>query len=160
MKNRKTKSGRDPFLHTLGLSIRGRWSEAREDLSVFVLAWMTSYALYGVVPAYGPYTIEPGSPPGLDRPFAASMHRTLIEWEWETPDAFPSGHVLIVTLALWAMARRQRGLFWVMLLPGVGLALGTVVLRYHYLLDLIAAWLLVPAMILGGRWLHRRSGVK
>lgn len=147
-----------PVLHTLGLSIRGRWDEAREDLSVLVFAWLTSYALYCTVPAYGPYVIEPGPAPGWqDGSMSLWMHRTLLEIEWKTADAFPSGHVLVLTLSLWMMARRQRGLFWLMLLPGVGLALATVVLRYHYAIDLVASWLLVPAVIYAGRLLHRRA---
>jgi hypothetical protein len=57
-------------------------------------------------------------------------------------DVFPSLHLLITCILLDHDWREVRRRFWIMLLPAVGLVASTIYLRYHYAVDLIAAFLL------------------
>jgi hypothetical protein len=54
-------------------------------------------------------------------------------------DAFPSMHVLVtITLLAWDF-QNHRVRFWIMLLPALLMAAGTLYLRLHYFMDLIAS---------------------
>lgn len=54
-------------------------------------------------------------------------------------DAFPSMHVLVtLTLLAWDF-QNHRVRFWLMLLPALFMAIGTLYLRLHYLTDLVAS---------------------
>ena len=62
--------------------------------------------------------------------------------------SFPSGHTIIALLVLWQAARhRVRG--WPFLVPIVaGLICGTVYLRYHYGVDVLAGIIIAAAIAL------------
>ena len=61
-------------------------------------------------------------------------------------DIFPSGHTIIALLVVWQAARHKlRG--WLLLIPLVcGLVLGTVYLRYHYGVDVLAGFIIAAAV--------------
>jgi len=59
-------------------------------------------------------------------------------------------------LVLFLSWRLHRRVFWGLLPFAIGLILGTMYLRYHYVVDVLAAVLLVPVSLVSGRWLHRR----
>jgi membrane-associated phospholipid phosphatase len=86
------------------------------------------------------------------------MHKFLMTIEGTIPDAFPSGHALIAMLVLVLSWRLHRRVFWWLLPFATGLILATMYLRYHYVVDVLAAAILVPGCVAFGQWLnHRRE---
>ncbi|MFN3413105.1 MAG: phosphatase PAP2 family protein [Thermoanaerobaculum sp.] len=122
--------------------------------STVVLTFLVSYAGYFLVPAYGPragvakerYASLPAGVVG------ASIRQLLDHWEKTKTDAFPSGHTM-VTLAVLRCARRRAPRLYNALLPiGVLLIAATVLLTYHYVVDVLAA---IPFLLLSlglARW--------
>ena len=123
-----------------------------------VFTFVVSYAGYFVVPAYGPRTTVAQQrylslPSGLvgDR-----LREQLDHWEKTKTDAFPSGHTMVTLAVLFCARRRQRTLYNVLLPIGSLLIAATVLLTYHYVVDVLAAIPLMAgsvalAALLGGR---------
>jgi len=109
--------------------------------AAIVLTFLVSYAGYFFVPAYGPratvaeeryLTLAPGV-------VGAQVRDLLDHWEKTKTDVFPSGHTM-VTLAVLFCARRRSPVLYDVLLPvGSLLIAATVLLTYHYVVDLVAA---------------------
>ena len=98
---------------------------------------------YLLVPAIGPAAAYP-------QLFTTPLHGGLIsrlvsevvEKGTSAYDCFPSLHVMITCVLLDHDWREFRPRFWIMLLPSIGLMISTVYLRYHYGVDVLAAFLL------------------
>jgi membrane-associated phospholipid phosphatase len=60
---------------------------------------------------------------------------------------FPSLHVGLSSLVLWYGYRLSRRWFWILLLPVVANWVSTVYLRYHYLVDVFAGWVVAAVAI-------------
>lgn len=130
----------------------------REATTILLIGWFLSYLGYYAVPALGPHRIvDAVRSPALEGVlFAGPAHRLLSAIEGRIPDAFPSGHALIAMLVLFLSWRLHRRVFWWLLPFAIGLILGTMYLRYHYVVDVLVSVLLVPVSLVAGRWLHRR----
>ena len=113
----------------------------RRVTSTVILTFLVSYAGYFVVPAYGPRatvaqqryaTLPPGAVGETVRDF-------LDHWERTKTDAFPSGHTMVTLAVLFCLRRRLRPLYNLLLPVGALLIAATVLLTYHYLVDVLAA---------------------
>ncbi|MFQ5845590.1 MAG: phosphatase PAP2 family protein, partial [Planctomycetota bacterium] len=130
-----------PFLVAVPLWRRGRTAVFDEMALALVFGWLLSFAGYYAVPALGPGYF-PDRVPAPEVVSAPGVTQTtahfLFSLEGRMTDIFPSGHTIIALLALWQAARhRLRG--WPLLVPVVsGLVVGTVYLRYHYGVDVVA----------------------
>jgi hypothetical protein len=100
-----------------------------------------SYLGYFLVPAIGPrFTLRPLYAEPLQGVLLYDHLVNLLNFlESINRDCFPSGHVMMTLVALHFAWRHERKTFRVMLAPGLLLVFGTVYLRYHYLVDLVAA---------------------
>lgn len=134
--------------------VRARDPYVPRVTSTVILTFLVSYAGYFLVPAYGPRAgvakeRYASLPPGL---VGAPIRDLLDHWEKTKTDAFPSGHTM-VTLAVLHCARRRAPRLYNALLPiGVLLIAATVLLTYHYLVDVLAA---VPFLLVSlglARW--------
>jgi len=123
------------------LYLRGEWQSFRETLVSIVLCLYVGYVGYVVFPAAPPrYTIP--------QEFVAPLHgllRILDESRaataavpLTTKGAFPSLHCGIMFLATLLAWRHLRWFFPVLLFFGSGLIVGTVYLRHHWVVDIIA----------------------
>lgn len=145
---------------------RGETAKFREFMTVVLFAMFVSYLGYFSIPAVGPYLYEAqvlGIPrdPVLDGlGFSRILHDLLVELEWRTPDAFPSGHALIAMVCVVGAFRYRAGRFWTAFC-GTGIVLATVYLRYHYVTDVLVSVLLLPLCWWLGlrlfRWWERES---
>lgn len=125
--------------------------------STIIFTFLLSYVGYFLVPAYGPRAGVAKSryqtlPKGL---VGGQIREVLDHWEKTKTDAFPSGHTA-VTLAVLICARRRAPRLYYALLPvGALLIAATVLLTYHYVVDVLAA---IPFLL--GSWLlaHWWSG--
>jgi membrane-associated phospholipid phosphatase len=126
------------------------------------LGFISSYLLYMVVPARGPWyamgtdaigmNILDGS---LESAWIGEQIRTVIlTMEMEMYDVFPSGHTevfLICVLLSWLYARK---LFWPILVLFIGMAISTMYLRFHYGVDVIAGAVLAVGVVWFQEWIH------
>jgi hypothetical protein len=135
---------------------RGELDHVREYVAVLFTGLCLSYLGYFAVPAVGPHHAYTTRPPELDgwligRP----LHRAYVALEGEMADAFPSGHALASMIVLVISWRHARRTFWALLVPALGCVAATVILRYHYVVDVLAATALLPVAAAGGTALHR-----
>jgi len=114
--------------------------------AILLTGFLISYLLYFAVPGRGPHIHH-----GLELPRGigiAEAIRSAILWlEGTMWDAFPSGHTLIALLCV-ILGFRERTWLGVVLAPcALLLVLSTVLLRYHYVIDVAAGLVLVPCSL-------------
>lgn len=122
--------------------------------STVILTFLISYAGYFFVPAFGPREGVARDryrtlPTGL---VGAPLRQLLDHWEKTKTDAFPSGHTMVTLAVLYCARRRTPKLYNALLPVGALLIAATVLLTYHYLVDVLAA---VPLLLLSlalARW--------
>jgi membrane-associated phospholipid phosphatase len=134
-----------PAVVIVALVRREQLVDARAAMFTLLVAFYLHYAIYLVVPVVGPLRT-----PELT---AAVQTRIVAQGGWitnavrfgvgglegATPDAFPSAHTSIALLvAVMAVRHRVRGR-WLVCLTAAAIASSTIVLGYHYLVDVIAA---------------------
>jgi membrane-associated phospholipid phosphatase len=71
------------------------------------------------------------------------------------PDAFPSGHALLSMIVIVMSWRLHRPTFRLVVGPAVGCVIATMVLRYHYVVDVLASVALLPGVVFAGLALYR-----
>lgn len=121
--------------------VRRRDPAVQRVTAVIVLAFLVSYTGYFIVPAYGPRATVAKDrweslPHGL---VGGRLRMVLDEMETTKTDAFPSGHTMVTLATLICARRRARDVYDVLLPIGSLLIAATVLLTYHYLVDLLAA---------------------
>jgi len=141
------------------------WTSAPEgpwmSLRMFLCAWLGSIIIndimYMLVPAMGPWFFYPEDYLNPLVGIALTVPiRDLLGANQATADCFPSGHTAaswIVAISALRFAPRYGR--WA-LVAAVLITLAAVLLRYHYVVDLLAAPLLVLAGLYGGGFLSRR----
>lgn len=109
--------------------------------AAIVLTFLVSYTGYFMVPAYGPRaTVARHRWQSLPHGLVGGHLRVLLdELESTKTDAFPSGHTMGTLATLLCARRRARDLFYWLLPIGSLLIAATVLLTYHYLVDVLAA---------------------
>ena len=127
----------------------------RELFREFLLAVL----LGGAVASVG-YLVVPAVGPGLAHAarFHLELHGRLygpvthlVDLARAPRDVFPSLHVGLSSIVLYYAARRGRAWFLVCLPLVLANWFSTVYLRYHYLIDVFAGWLLAILVVLGSR---------
>jgi membrane-associated phospholipid phosphatase len=109
--------------------------------AVLVFTFLVSYAGYFAVPAYGPRAGIASEryatlPDGL---IGGAIRTHLDRWETTKSDVFPSGHTMVTLAALACARRRLRALYRTLLPLAALLVASTMLLSYHYVIDVIAA---------------------
>jgi len=133
------------------LYFKNRYQDAHILITAIAAAFLSNFLLYILVPAQSPYVIA--EIPALAHlvtfqgplPGSALTHwlRHSIEAaEFNMRDCFPSGHTYISLVTLLLCWRYERKLFVVMAPIVAGLIMGTLYLRYHYIIDLVAGALM------------------
>jgi membrane-associated phospholipid phosphatase len=144
-----------PAVPLLLLLLR-RWREFRIATLGIVICFYMGYALYVVFPAAPPrlhlahqFHVTLRGYPNLLFSFS---EKALALLPADSRAAFPSLHAAVSLLALVYAWRYVRLAFWLLLPFVLGLWLSTVYLRHHYVVDLVAGWLLAPLAL----WLAPR----
>jgi membrane-associated phospholipid phosphatase len=144
-----------PVFLMAALYRQGRLREFRHAATALLTTFYAGYLIYIAIPAVGPHHFERRAPELDGVLLGGAMHRALLALEWRMPDAFPSLHTAIAALTLVLCRRYSPRLFRILLVPGIGLILATFVLRYHYVIDVVAGLALVPVAYAIGTALHR-----
>jgi membrane-associated phospholipid phosphatase len=155
------------FFHVLNIPIvacfvylyrpRPRFREMMSGLMVVTFLGLLGYLL---VPAIGPmYTLHDLYTVPLSQPISLfNQQLEFMDFARIHRDVFPSMHVAISFL-VWIYAfRNSRPLFWVLSPLILSLWVSTIYLRYHYLVDVAAGFVLAPASFLLANWLFGRFG--
>lgn len=132
------------------------------DLRRFRLNIIGLFSIYAV--GLLSYSLMPAGGPHLAQQFAAALPAgplsrlmlPVIDGGSNGVDAFPSIHIAVSAYLLGFDVLHFRGRFRRLLLPCVLLWASTVYLRFHYLADLAAGFILAPAG-LAVVWLYQRS---
>ncbi len=135
---------------------RRRLPEFRAVTLGVILCFYLGYALYVIFPAAPPRLVLvyefkktlAGYPHGLSSLAASTFELVPVD----SRGAFPSLHAAVSLVAMIYAWRHVRPWFFVLLPFSVGLWVSTVYLRHHYVVDLIAGWMLGPFAV----WLAPR----
>ena len=138
------------------------WKKDREGifgtLDRLVLTLLLVFCGYLLVPARSPYGFMeyPGLIPsdGIQIRF----HQIIVDQPWTKRDCFPSGHVLLSAYAAWLCWLRARPWAWLMVPWAVFTLVGTLYLRYHFLVDVVVSLLLLPVLAILANYLFGRMG--
>jgi membrane-associated phospholipid phosphatase len=132
-----------------------------------VVCFYLGYLLYVVFPAAPPRLVLvyefKRSLQGYPHLFSNLSARAFALLPVDSRAAFPSLHAGVSLLALYYAWRYVRGWFWVLLPFALGLWVSTIYLRHHYVVDLVAGWMLAPvaawvAPRLDGWWQSKARG--
>jgi membrane-associated phospholipid phosphatase len=122
------------------LYMQGKKESFREVLVSVILCFYAGYFLYVIFPAVSPsialkdsYTLHLNG-----TPIADTLFRLVNILPSDARDAFPSLHTAVTLLTLIFAFNYVRWEFWLLLPFGIGLILGTIYLRHHYVIDLFA----------------------
>jgi membrane-associated phospholipid phosphatase len=128
-----------------------RWREFRATTMAVLVCFYLGYFLYVIFPAAPPRLVFvydfTRSLEGYPRVFSNLSARAFTLLPVDSRAAFPSLHAAVSLVALIHAWRHLRPWFWVLLPFSVGLWVSTVYLRHHYVVDLIAGWLLAPVAV-------------
>jgi hypothetical protein len=105
------------------------------------------FALYLAVPAIGPkYTLTGSYTRTLEGGPMTAVNTVVMDALRANRDVFPSLHVALSGLVLLYAWRASRPLALVLVPFVLGNWVSTIYLRYHYLVDVAAAWVLIPVV--------------
>jgi membrane-associated phospholipid phosphatase len=137
-----------------------RTATYRAAFAIALGVW-ACYMLYLLVPATGPRHAYVGLseplPAGL---ITGALHDFIRDLEPQPYDAFPSCHVILGLLCAWACWPLGGWMRWSMAFVGLGTAVSTVVLRYHYLVDDLAGLVVVAGALAATRFMDARIARK
>jgi len=128
-----------PIIVPFYLYFKGRYREYRETILGIVLSYYFGYFLYIAFPAAPPRLVLADQ---FSRDFYGfifdAAQRNVIINAASSRAAFPSLHCATTFLAMVYAFKHSRTMFWAFLPIAIGLILGTVYLRHHYVIDIIA----------------------
>jgi membrane-associated phospholipid phosphatase len=130
------------------------------DRAVLLLVggFLTSYLGYLLVPTLAPKVVLPFAHE-ITGAFATPALRTWIDAGEANPwDCFPSGHTMLTITSLISMWRWNRRWFRWFLVPSLLLVASTMLLRYHWTIDVVAGALLAWPVVRLCDWLADRDG--
>lgn len=137
-----------PLIPLVALHASRRRGEFLESRYMFVLTWLSTFALYFLVPARGPG--YGGAEIGIGQPqwtgFTARLKHVIHALEGPARDTFPSGHAAIAAVAAVVCVRHRLGRLGAGVIAlAAGVVASTLYLRYHYVVDVAAGLLLAGA---------------
>ena len=133
-----------PVVLGVVLYARRRYAEFGQYALGLVLFFLLNFVGYALIPAIGPRFAMGAL---FDGPIQGVWLTPLLEGAMRLPpfmrDCFPSGHTGGTLVVLSFAFLFERRVFAVMLLPATALILATLLGRFHYAIDLVAALPLV-----------------
>src|SRR5262249_28836989 len=134
-----------PVIIAGAIYLYGGSPDFRRLMLALSLANMVGYVGYVAVPAVGPYIYQPS--PFHDRLPSATRGANYVvsiidSAKGSARDCFPSMHTANTTIALLAAFSFRRFAGWLFLPIALGLYLSAIYLRMHYVVDVVAGFLL------------------
>lgn len=124
---------------------------------IIICAFLIYYLIFIIVPVGGPQFFFEKTDGPLPRGYLFGPLIHIIDKYGERPTAaFPSSHVGICMLLLWAAFRYYRKILPVLIPVSLLLILSTIYLRAHYIIDVIAAVGITPLMLFSTKRIYRK----
>jgi membrane-associated phospholipid phosphatase len=136
------------------LLVRGNERAAVRVVAGLTYCFVVCELFYIWLPATSPLYLYESLPPPLSEGLFYRLTHEVASVGGVLGGAFPSSHAALSTLGLLLARRLARGLFWVLLLPTLGLLLATVYGRYHFAADTLAG---IALAVLIDQLLGRRA---
>jgi membrane-associated phospholipid phosphatase len=131
----------------------------QEAKTILVATWLLSYLGYFAVPAQGPLYFKDRlgiTDPSAGIAAAGALKEIVHSMEGDARDTFPSGHTAIAAAVIVICLRNRLALGAVAVPLAAGVIASTLVLRYHYLVDVLAGLALALLCTVVGLTWHRR----
>lgn len=137
-----------PALLGVVLFIKNREAFCELRLAM-ILFFVANFVFYVLVPAVGPrfFLASSYAHPLEGASFITPLLDGLMRVTPFNRDCFPSGHTGFTLVVLFYAWQYARGFFKIMILPALGLITATIVGRFHYGIDLVAAVPLVLVVV-------------
>lgn len=156
------------FATPMLLCLQNRRRELNNLIFSLVLTLYLGFVGYTLVPAVGPYVYPPlrdAYTVSLDGSELAQAQANFIDTQSYPRSVFPSLHTAVSSVILVYVFRYNRELRWFFLVLVVSIWCSTLYLRYHYVPDLFAGWLLTwlvcwLAPAINARWNHWRDSLQ
>jgi len=134
-----------------------QWEAFEYYVFMIALGFCLSYLGYLLVPAVGPrFTLAHlHTEPLRGLLTFDTIHHTIDSLEAIKRDCFPSGHTEMTLVTTYYAWKYHKKTFAVMLPVGTMLIAATVVLRYHYVIDVLAGAVLAALVLWIGPHLYR-----
>ena len=145
-----------PFALIWMLWRAGKLREITHWACLVTIALYANYMLYFLFPAVGPRLHIAHSVPLRGMGLSHYLMNALNVLESNKFDVFPSAHVNAALVTLYGFARFCRRYVLPASLVVLGIALATVYLRYHYVIDVAAGAALAGVTIWAGNHYYRR----
>jgi len=127
-------------------------------LIIFLICYYMAYVTYFFIPAEGPRfflkDMYAGELKGLY--FAAPIRQIINTLEPNKLDVFPSLHMAILVITMYAAFINTRNLFYVFLPVAAGISVSLIYCRYHYVVDAVAGSIFAFAAIVSGTYIHKK----
>jgi membrane-associated phospholipid phosphatase len=147
-----------PILAGIGCGRRSGAAAFDRAVLVVVTGFLASYLGYLLVPTLGPKVVLSFASP-VEGLWATPTLRAWIDEAEANPwDCFPSGHTLLTLLSLLLLWRWHRRWFWWLLVPAALLIASTVLLRYHWTIDVLVGAAVAWPWLRLCDWLADRDG--
>jgi hypothetical protein len=131
----------------LWLLIRGKREAFRRAVFCSALAMYVCFLIFGVFPVAGPYFTFPAPTGAVVDNWPARYVYFMLGTGTSIGTAFPSSHIAVSWVTVYAAWRDARRLALVLAPIAVGLALGTVYGQFHYAVDALAGAVLAVALM-------------
>jgi len=133
----------------------------REMMTGLVLVTAVGLVGYVLVPGVGPmYSLQDKYTVPLTQHVVGVLNQEsgFIDFARVQRDVFPSLHVGI-SFVVWLYAwRNSRALFWIFAPFIISLWVSALYLRYHYMVDVVAGFMLAPPCYWFANWMFKRFG--
>jgi membrane-associated phospholipid phosphatase len=119
---------------------------AEEMIFMSTLALAIGYASYTFFPARGPMYAQKFTIP-LDLYYMKEFKDLFMDQPRIDRDCFPSLHTAVTMISLFSAWKYIRPLFWLILPIAIFVPIACVYLRYHYVVDVLAGFVLAIMVI-------------
>lgn len=143
-----------------GVAALRRSGTAAFDRSMVLVVggFLASYVGYLLVPTLAPKVVL-GYATDVEGLWATDMLRRAIDAGEVNPwDCFPSGHTMLTIISLIIAWRWNRRWFWLLLVPASLLIASTMLLRYHWAIDVVVGAGIAWPWVRFCDWLADRDG--
>lgn len=157
-----------PVIHAIELLISKQNDKYENFVSVVLFTFYFSYLLYLFMPAVGPrFMLHEFANMNIELPgiFFTEFLRELINSGGGIPDnainpvlyvnrdCMPSGHTMVTLVVIFMVFKNNSKYKYIILTLGISLIFGTVYLRYHYVIDVIAGIILIIPILIFRKFL-------
>ena len=123
-----------------------------------ITGFYVSFLGNAIFPAVSPFRYVEADTQLAGLWFYQHLHYVVDALEPHKFSAFPSGHILVAAIVVILAAKWRRDVLPYFLLWGAVLWLGTIYLRYHYLIDTLVSLGLAPFCVWAARLVPARLG--